>query len=295
MYYNNGQGNVTINFNICDYTIRNCPDGYADYANEVNQNNTCVHLSSASISDIGVSLIDPDEPDLGLVLTFKGGNQCNATSDYQLVLQLNCDEYASTTTYNLDPASIATPCTPRVIMNSPVACPVLSLGTLWTFFNDYYYIFGVSMILIGILLMVFGGRFFKVTLFLVGQVSVAAFILIIMFALVYPTDSPMWVVWLTLVVSFGIGAGIGYATQRWARFGVLLLGLWIGGLLGAIMYCMFLHVFNNGGNTGLWVILGIFGAVCAVLSMIYFDHAVIYGSAMGGAYTFVRVSSHWII
>ena len=40
----------------------------------------------------------------------------------------------------------------------------------------------------------------------------AGFILIIMFAEVYPHNSPMWVVWLTLMVSLGLGSGIGYAT-----------------------------------------------------------------------------------
>jgi hypothetical protein len=38
------------------------------------------------------------------------------------------------------------------------------------------------MILGGLFLMVFGGRMFKVTMFLAGQLSVTAFFMIIMFA-----------------------------------------------------------------------------------------------------------------
>jgi hypothetical protein len=45
-------------------------------------------------------------------------------------------------------------------MTSKEACPVLSLGTLWHFFNMYYHIFGIFMILGGLFLMVFGGRYF---------------------------------------------------------------------------------------------------------------------------------------
>ena len=67
------------------------------------------------------------------------------------------------------------------------------------------------MMLTGLFLLVFGGRMFKITMFLAGEVSVASFIMIIMFAAVYPNNSPMWVVWLTLMVSTGMGAGIGYA------------------------------------------------------------------------------------
>ena len=128
------------------------------------------------------------------------------------MVQLNCDQYATQTSYQLDLSSIAaSECSPRVILTSPAACPVLTLGTLWYFFNTYYYLFGVTMMLTGIFLMIFGGRMFKVTMFLAGEVSVASFIMIIMFAAVYPNNSPMWVVWLTLMVSIGMGAGIGYA------------------------------------------------------------------------------------
>ncbi len=53
----------------------------------------------------------------------------------------------------------------------------------------------------------------------------------------------MWVVWLTLMVSVGMGAGIGFAAQKWARIGVLIIGVWIGGLAGALLYSMVFHVF----------------------------------------------------
>jgi hypothetical protein len=175
-------------------------------------------------------------------------------------------------------------------MTSKNVCPILSLGTLWHFFNSYYYIFGTFMILGGLWLMIFGGRFFKITMFVAGQVSVAAFILIIMFTRVYPNITPMYVVWLTLMVSFGIGAGIGYAAQKWARVGVLLIGLWIGGLFGAIIYSMLFSVFQGGNPIGmLWMSIAFCGVIIGILSMIYFDHAVIVGSSLAGAYIFGRV------
>ena len=48
-------------------------------------------------------------------------------------------------------------------------------------------------------------------MFISGQIAIAAFIMIIMFSQVYPNNSPMWVVWLTLFVALGIGSGIGFA------------------------------------------------------------------------------------
>jgi hypothetical protein len=177
-------------------------------------------------------------------------------------------------------------------MTSKNVCPILSLGTLWHFFNAYYYIFGVFMILGGLWLMIFGGRFFKVTMFVAGQVSVAAMILIILFSRVYPNIIPMYVVWLSLIVSIGIGAGIGYAAQKWARVGVLLIGLWMGGLFGALLYSMLFSVFAGANPIGmLWMCIAICGVIIGILSMIYFDHAVIVGSSLAGSYIFSRVRS----
>jgi len=236
-----------------------------------------------------VALIDTANPELGLTLKFTGGNKCNATAYYALVVQLNCDTYATQTYLQLDLDSIAE-CSPRVIMTSQAACPVLTLGTLWQFFNQYYYIFGLAMMLTGGFLLTFGGRMYKVTMFIAGEVSIASFIMIVMFAAVYPNNSPMWVVWLTLMVSAGMGAGIGYAAQKWARIGVFLIGYWIGGFMGAIMYSMFSNLFTGNPVVALWLFVSLTGALVAGLSMYYFDLAVIFGSAIGGAYAFVRVS-----
>jgi hypothetical protein len=73
---------VTVNFNLCEYAFRTCPDGFADFANLINENNTCNHLSSQALSEVGVSLIDEEQPQLGLKLAFKGGNRCNDTAYY---------------------------------------------------------------------------------------------------------------------------------------------------------------------------------------------------------------------
>ena len=70
MFNNAGKGNVSIHFNLCDFTKRTCPDGFADFANVINENNTCSHMSSNKLSDVVVALIDVEDPELGLSLTF---------------------------------------------------------------------------------------------------------------------------------------------------------------------------------------------------------------------------------
>jgi hypothetical protein len=56
--FNNGKGEVSVDFNICSFSKRKCPDEMPDFANIINENNTCSHLSDNSLSNVGVSLID---------------------------------------------------------------------------------------------------------------------------------------------------------------------------------------------------------------------------------------------
>lgn len=99
----------------------------------------------------------------------------------------------------------------------------------------------------------------------------------------------MWVVWLTLVVSVGIGSGAGYATQRWARTGVLLIGTWIGGIMGGGLYSAFLYQYaDENPMMVLWMSIAFCAILVAVLSMVFFDHAVIFCSAILGSFVLVR-------
>ena len=152
------------------------------------------------------------------------------------------------------------------------------------------------MIALGIFFLILGGRYYKATMFLAGQMTVAAFIMIIMFVAVYPANSPMWTVWLTLVVALMLGGGAGYATQRWARCGVLLMGTWIGGLLGGVLYSMVIYIFaEDNPLLVLWLTILGCAIMVSVLSMIYFDQAVIFGSSIAGSYILFRVIHHCYI
>lgn len=57
------------------------------------------------------------------------------------------------------------------------------------------------------------------------------------------------------------------------------------------MYSLLFHVFAGSNPIlALWLSIAFCGVIIAVLSMVYFDHAVIFGSGIAGAYVFARVS-----
>ncbi len=93
------------------------------------------------------------------------------------------------------------------------------------------------------------------------------------------------------MVSLGMGSGIGFACQKWVRLGVLLIGTWLGGVFGALLYSLVFYVFaEKNPLLALWLVIAICACIISVLSMIFFDHAVIIGSSIIGSYVFVRVS-----
>lgn len=104
-------------------------------------------------------------------------------------------------------------------------------------------------------------------MFLFGELSFTALAMIILFAFVYPKDSPEWTVWFSLIICLAMGSGTGYLTQKYARAGVLLIGLWIGGLLGAFIYASSVSKLENQNPLiALWLTLLVTTIIIGYLS-----------------------------
>jgi Domain of unknown function (DUF4203) len=177
-----------------------------------------------------------------------------------------------------------------VIFRTVEACPKFSLGTLWRFFNDFYFIFGLFMIALGGYLISVGNKYQDITLFLVGQASVSTLFMIVVFAGMFPDQQDMWVVWVILIISLAVGAAAGYATRKWGKYGVLILGAWLGGIIGSIMYSLlFRLLWEENGTEIMWLSITAFGVLLAYLSQVYFHFAVIAGSSIIGSFLFYRV------
>jgi hypothetical protein len=175
-------------------------------------------------------------------------------------------------------------------MTSSSACPVLSLHTLWYFLKTFWPLFALFMIGFGGFLLVLGGKHYKITMFLSGELLICTILMIFLFTEVLPDNSPFWTVWLSLFVTLGIASGFGVAAQHWPRIGVLLIGACVGGLLGALSYSLFFYIFSSSNPLlGLYLTISFCSIVVAVLSMIFFDSSVIICTGIFGSYLFVRV------
>ncbi len=165
----------------------------------------------------------------------------------------------------------------------------MSLGRLWIFFNDYQIVFGVLLVAVGGYLLIYGGKYHEQTMFLFGEIVVSTFFLLVLFAFVYPPNSPEWMIWLNILICLGLGALAGKVTQKYARFGVLLIGAIIGVMVGTVLFSGIVSKLATA-NPMLWLWFTIILSCVGVgyLSITYFDYAVIAGSSVIGAYIFIR-------
>jgi Domain of unknown function (DUF4203) len=113
-----------------------------------------------------------------------------------------------------------------------------------------------------------------------------------MYFMILPEFTPNWghVFAFFLAALAGIFAG-GIAAM-WVKLGVAVLGGWLGGTLGMMVYnSVFSQFFADAGpkaQYGFWFII-LFFVVLGVLLLTYmFAHALAIGSSMVGAYALVR-------
>lgn len=94
--YNDNDGYNSISFNLCDKNARQCSDRAYDYANIINTNNTCSHMTpilnkKEKNKPGSYSMVNEKYPTEGIQLTYTGGNKCAQNDTYSLLVTLNCN------------------------------------------------------------------------------------------------------------------------------------------------------------------------------------------------------------
>jgi len=305
--------NYTLFFNVCEYTTHRCSDVKTlDYANSVNNNQTCEHLSGSGATDLKASLQNENHPEYGVNLQMTHGNACTEKKNYGLDLQINCDAGASKTSYHLDLNSISEDeCRPKVIMNTPYGCPVFGMPPVWRWVDSNRYLVCAILLVAGGLLLGVGGRYYLATMAAISTFGMACLMLVLLYGFILPSTTPQWMVWLSVLLSLAIGGGLGYAAYNWPKIGIFSIGAVVGAFVGTLLYTLFFSGYAESvkpatpGNLShigdvtpaelqyqelkqLWWCIFACAAIFAFLSLVFFDYTVIYGSCLCGAYLFVR-------
>lgn len=154
-------------------------------------------------------MINEKYPTEGILLTYEGGNTCGPNQTYSLEIAINCNSNPeSFLAYSIDLSSLSNPCKPRVQLSSKHGCPIAESNTLTKFFIRFYYFIAVPLTIVGIWLLVMGGRNPTASLMILTTVIVGTILLIWIYEIVW-TFVPEWTVFLAIYLTYGLGAGLG--------------------------------------------------------------------------------------
>lgn len=145
----------------------------------------------------------------------------------------------------------------------------------------------------GIFLCFLGIKFIVVTQILAG-VLLTSFLLIFMLFTYLKVQYSSFEFWLIIGISVLIGIIVGYLISFYKKVPVMILGGFLGFLLGTVLYQVFLKYIKSNPLVVYWVTLVSCVILLAIIGYFFYDHVMILGSGFIGAYAIIRGLSFMI-
>lgn len=177
-------------------------------------------------------------------------------------------------------------CSFKATLESDQVCSSFDLNALWSFLDEYSYIWGVLFIVGGIFLGFFGRKLFKAAIFMVTAIFVVFGILLLFYTTFLEDNTESWVGWTVLTCSILIGLVAGFFMMKLERIGAALLAAWGGFLLGVMLNEVVLYLAES--QVVFWCVSIGCAVVAGIMSFFFFEHVLINLTAFGGAYMMIR-------
>merc|ERR1719367_1630086 len=126
-------------------------------------------------------------------------------------------------------------CNYQTTFTGDLACPSLDLSTIWDFFEQNSWLWGILLIAGGLFVCFFGRWMFKATVFLATTLVVIFGILILFYSTFLKDTTQDWVAWTVLACSVLIGLVAGFFMMKLERVGAAILAGWGGFMVGALI------------------------------------------------------------
>ena len=132
--------------------------------------------------------------------------------------------------------------------------------------------YSIIIWMIGAILIFFGRRAYRFSIFIVMGMSVSTVINLIVFPSIN-IRKYYWVCWLVYAISVISGAVVGYLTMRKKKFGLFLIGVVSGLCLGVLAFTVIFSPFvkGSGATAILTVILLICSSYGGLISLYYIE------------------------
>lgn len=116
-------------------------------------------------------------------------------------------------------------------MSARDACPALDINELFVFIDQYSFIYGAIMIIVGLFINFVGRKSIKPTVFMISFISSTFVLLLILYSLFMQHERENWVNWLVLGLCTLAGLLFGVFMAVSLKYGTALLSGTAGALL----------------------------------------------------------------
>jgi len=153
------------------------------------------------------------------------------------------------------------------------------------------------LIVLGFYLNFYGEKYMSMTLFIAGSLATMGCLLYVFYMVILPTYVPTYVHYVLVVACAGFSLIVGFFAAMWVKLGLFIVGGWIGSMGGMILFnSLIAPQFGSSSSTKtlLTYTIVICVIIGGIITMYLFNHAIIVGSSVCGAYALVRGLSVFI-
>jgi len=120
--------------------------------------------------------------------------------------------------------------------SSHSACPLFTTSELFNFVEDHKFIFSISFGLIGLFICIKGNYAHRITFFLIVLVTVFILSMILVFTIYIKSSTEEQILIIITAACGLISMIIAYLSVKWEKGEFILIGGFVGAILGLLLY-----------------------------------------------------------
>lgn len=203
-----------------------------------------------------------------------------------LVMKMYCDRNIETPQISF--SEVNSECQIGVKILSKHSCYAWTYNPLMRYIDNNSWFFGIFLIVMGLGVGMFGKKFFKPTVCVVGSLVVIVISSLFLFSVFFDRDTSNTTEWIVFIVCIVVGVMAGLLLAFLTKFGIAVLGGWGGFCLGLILYNTVFYKIDGDGKIAFWCITIGLAIVSAILTLYLFGNALIIVTAITGSYALMR-------
>jgi hypothetical protein len=289
--YVNDVNKGKIIFNFCQNTNTKINDTDSQSTVLWEKNDSLIRISGSINGDSdNKNKWSEQEDETGnyLMISFAKGEKCSNTSYHKTFIKLYCsdekDFFKDIKFSGFDENS----CTHTISSNSVYGCALTDTYLLKKILHEYWFIFGIGLIIIGVYLCFYGHKIIWLTAMLVLAL-VSCFVISIIFLNLFPslitTEASLWIL---LSVGFAFGALIGCLIRAKVQLVVAIIGAGMGYCLALFAYQIIQSFIEWNPQILYYIVVIICIIIGIIIGFFLYNSFLIIGTCILGGYLAMR-------